>query len=172
MKVDININRGLRRVFRQYETEKLLQVLGQQLSPWRKEQLAMDERRLFELQQRDNETENRKDKKLVYAKGAGRAGVFNVRDKGSVEEKLRKAYGGKVTQRVMKAERRAGREKPDDVRISVYVTKDDETTKQALTRGVDFVIVPRPHGEPTLVLHDDAAVFEIEYADDFPHSLI
>lgn len=169
MKADINVNRGLRRVFRTYEQEKQLEEQGRELSPWRKKQLAQEERRLFELQQRDNETENRVDKRA--APGKPGSGIFATRDKGSVEEKLRKAYGGKVAKRVLKAERLAARERPDEVRIHVDAGGDDPEARKALVRGVDFAVVPPPHGEPTLVLHDDAKEFEVEYSTDFPHTL-
>ena len=74
---------------------------------------------------------------------------------------------GKVAKRVLQRERLAARERPDHVRI--FVMKDGERSE--LTRGVDFAVVPPPHGEPTLVLHDDAKEFEVEYASDFPHTL-
>ena len=165
MKAETNLNRSLRRVFRTYDKEKQLEAAGKELSPWRKKQLAMDERRLFEFQQRDNETDNRADKRA--APGKPGTGIFATRDKGSVEEKLRKAFGGKVAKRVLQRERLAARERPDHVRI--FVLKDGERSE--LTRGVDFAVVPPPHGEPTLVLHDDAKAFEVEYATDFPHTL-
>lgn len=168
-KVPTSLNSALRRVFRVYDQEKQLQDAGKELTPWRKKQLAMEERRLFELQQRDNETENRADKRA--ASGKPRSGIFAVRDKASVEEKLRKAYGGKVAQRILKAERLAGRDRPDEVRIYVTQVQDGVGSRVALTRGVDFVVVPRPHGEPTLVLHGDATEFVVEYAEDFPHTL-
>ncbi len=165
MKAETNLNRSLRRVFRTYDKEKQLEAAGKELSPWRKQQLAMDERRLFQLQQRDNETDNRADKRA--APGKPGTGIFATRDKGSVEEKLRKAFGGKVAKRVLQRERLAARERPDHVRI--FVMKDGE--RRELTRGVDFAVVPPPHGEPTLVLHDDAKEFEVEYASGFPHTL-
>jgi hypothetical protein len=169
MKADTNLNRSLRRVFRTYDKEKQLEAAGKELSPWRKQQLAMDERRLFQLQQRDNETENRVDKRA--ASGKPSAGIFAIRDKGSVEEKLRKAFGGKVAKRVLQRERLAARERPDHVRIFVEQVVDGVGSRTELTRGVDFAVVPPPHGEPTLVLHDDAKEFTVEYAEDFPHTL-
>lgn len=169
MKADTNLNRSLRRVFRTYDKEKLLEEQGKELSPWRKQQLAMDERRLFELQQRDNETENRADKRAVP--GMPNKGVFATRDKNSVEEKLRKAYGGKVAKRILQRERLAARENPDELRVYVTQVQDGVGSRVALTRGVDFALVPRPHGEPTLVLHGEATEFDVEYTEDFPHTL-
>ena len=169
MKADTNLNRSLRRVFRTYDKEKQLEAAGKELSPWRKKQLAMDERRLFELQQRDNETENRVDKRA--APGKPSAGIFATRDKASVEEKLRKAYGGKVAKRLLQRERLAARERPDELRIYVNVEREGEMVREALKRGVDFALVLPPHGEPTLVLHGEATEFTVEYAEDFPHTL-
>ena len=91
-----------------------------------------------------------------------------MRDHGSPQEKLRKAFGGKTMRRILKAERRAARENPDALTV-VAIGEDD--SRNPLTRGVDFAMIPRAHGGPTLVLHDMAQKFEASYSSNFADAL-
>ena len=111
----------LKRIFRSYNAEK-----GKTLSDWRKRMLAVDENYAFLLQARDNENEQRKNKRVVRVTRTDRqtgkqvtynAGILAVRDHGSPQEKLRKAFGGKTMRRILKAERRAARENPDALTV-------------------------------------------------------
>ena len=156
----------LKRIFRSYNAEN-----GKTLSDWRKRMLAVDENYAFLLQARDNENEQRKNKRAVRVTRTDRqtgkqvtynAGILAVRDHGSPQEKLRKAFGGKTMRRILKAERRAARENPDALVVHAL---DAEDNKHALTRGVDFVMIPRAHGGPTLVLHDLAQAREPLYRE-------
>lgn len=162
----------LKRIFRSYDAEN-----GKTLSDWRKRMLAVDESYAFLLQQRDNENEQRKNKRGVTVtrlnRNTGknetyRAGILAVRDHGSPQEKLRKAVGGKTMRRILKRERRAGRENPNELAVFAI---DEQGERHPLVRGVDFAFVPRPHGEPTLVLHDMAKDFDAEYSDEFAVAL-
>ena len=162
----------LKRIFRSYETEN-----GKTLSDWRKRMLAVDENYAFLLQQRDNENEQRKNKRGVTVTRTNRqtgkqetyrAGILATRDHGSPQEKLRKAFGGKTMRRILKAERRAARENPDALTV-VAIGEDD--ARHPLTRGVDFAMIPRSHGGPTLVLHDMAQKFEASYSSNFADAL-
>ena len=153
----------LKRIFRSYNAEK-----GKTLSDWRKRMLAVDENYAFMLQARDNENEQRKDKRQVRTAKDGVAGVLATRDHGSPQEKLRKAFGGKTMRRILKAERRAARENPDALTV-VAIGEGD--ARHPLTRGVDFAMIPRAHGGPTLVLHDMAQKFEASYSSNFADAL-
>ena len=155
----------LKRIFRSYNAEK-----GKTLSDWRKRMLAVDENYAFMLQARDNANEQQKNKRMVRGKRGKRgvAGVLAVRDHGSPQEKLRKALGGKTTQRILKAERRAAREKPEALVVHA-IGLDGE--RNALVRGVDFAMIPASHGGPTLVLHDRATRFQVSYSNDFADTL-
>ena len=152
----------LKRIFRSYNAEK-----GKTLSDWRKRMLAVDEHYAFMLQARDNSNEQQKNKRMVRGK-RGVAGVLATRDHGSPQEKLRKAFGGKTMRRILKAERRAARENPDALTV-VAIGEDD--SRNPLTRGVDFAMIPRAHGGPTLVLHDMAQKFEASYSSNFADAL-
>ena len=153
----------LKRIFRSYNAEN-----GKTLSDWRKRMLAVDENYAFLLQARDLENENKKNKRQVRTAKGGVAGVLATRDHGSPQEKLRKAFGGKTMRRILKAERRAARENPDALTV-VAIGEDD--VRHPLTRGVDFAMIPRSHGGPTLVLHDMAQKFEASYSNDFAATL-
>lgn len=166
----------LKRIFRSYNSEQT-----KKLSPWRQRMLAVDENYAFLLQQRDNENENRKNKRQVNAtrivvdKETGKrktvryvAGVLATRDHGSPQEKLRKAFGGKTMRRILKAEHRAGR--VDSEALTVHAIGENDE-RNLLVRGVDFAMIPRAHGGPTLVLHDMATKFEASYSNDFAESL-
>lgn len=152
----------LKRIFRSYNAEK-----GKTLSDWRKRMLAVDENYAFMLQARDNANEQQKNKRMVRGK-RGVAGVLAVRDHGSPEEKLRKAFGGKTMRRILKAERRAARENPEALVVHA-IGQDGE--RNPLVRGVDFAMIPAAHGGPTLVLHDLATKFEASYSNDFADAL-
>lgn len=153
----------LKRIFRSYNAEN-----GKTLSDWRKRMLAVDENYAFLLQARDLENENKKNKRQVRTAKGGVAGVLATRDHGSPQEKLRKAFGGKTMRRILKAERRAARENPDALTV-VAIGEDD--SRNPLTRGVDFAMIPRSHGGPTLVLHDMAQKFEASYSSNFADAL-
>ena len=162
----------LKRIFRSYNAEN-----GKTLSDRRKRMLAVDENYAFLLQARDNENEQRKNKRAVRVTRTDRqtgkqvtynAGILAVRDHGSPQEKLRKAFGGKTMRRILKAERRAARENPDALTV-VAISEDD--VRHPLTRGVDFAMIPRSHGGPTLVLHDMAQKFEASYSSNFADAL-
>lgn len=153
----------LKRIFRSYNAEN-----GKTLSDWRKRMLAVDENYAFLLQARDLENENKKNKRQVRTAKGGVAGVLATRDHGSPQEKLRKAFGGKTMRRILKAERRAARENPDALTV-VAIGEDD--SRNPLTRGVDFAMIPRAHGGPTLVLHDMAQKFEASYSSNFADAL-
>ena len=162
----------LKRIFRSYNAEK-----GKTLSDWRKRMLAVDENYAMLLQMRDNENENKKNKRSVRVVRTNRktgkqvtfnAGILAARDHGSPQEKLRKALGGKTMRRILKAERRAARENPDALTV-VAIGEDD--TRNELVRGVDFAMIPRAHGGPTLVLHDMATKFEASYSPGFADAL-
>ena len=153
----------LKRIFRSYNAEN-----GKTLSDWRKRMLAVDENYAFLLQARDLENENKKNKRQVRTAKGGVAGVLATRDHGSPQEKLRKAFGGKTMRRILKSERRAARENPDALVVHAL---DAEDNKHALTRGVDFAMIPRAHGGPTLVLHDMAQKFEASYSSNFADAL-
>ena len=153
----------LKRIFRSYNAEN-----GKTLSDWRKRMLAVDENYAFLLQARDLENENKKNKRQVRTAKGGVAGVLATRDHGSPQEKLRKAFGGKTMRRILKAERRAARENPDALTV-VAIGEDD--ARHPLTRGVDFAMIPRSHGGPTLVLHDMAQKFEASYSSNFADAL-
>lgn len=152
----------LKRIFRSYNAEK-----GKTLSDWRKRMLAVDENYAFLVQQRDLENEQRKNKRQVRTK-RGIAGVLAIRDHGSPEEKLRKAFGGKTMRRILKTERRAARENPEALVVHA-IGQDGE--RNPLVRGVDFAMIPAAHGGPTLVLHDLATNFEASYSNDFADAL-
>lgn len=153
----------LKRIFRSYNAEN-----GKTLSDWRKRMLAVDENYAFLLQARDLENENKKNKRQVRTAKGGVAGVLATRDHCSPQEKLRKAFGGKTMRRILKAERRAARENPDALTV-VAIGEDD--ARHSLTRGVDFAMIPRAHGGPTLVLHDMAQKFEASYSSNFADAL-
>ena len=153
----------LKRIIRSYNAEN-----GKTLSDWRKRMLAVDENYAFLLQARDLENENKKNKRQVRTAKGGVAGVLATRDHGSPQEKLRKAFGGKTMRRILKAERRAARENPDALTV-VAIGEDD--ARHPLTRGVDFAMIPRSHGGPTLVLHDMAQKFEASYSSNFADAL-
>ena len=153
----------LKRIFRSYNAEN-----GKTLSDWRKRMLAVDENYAFLLQARDLENENKKNKRQVRTAKGGVAGVLATRDHGSPQEKLRKAFGGKTMRRILKAERRAAHENPDALTV-VAIGEDD--ARHPLTRGVDFAMIPRAHGGPTLVLHDMAQKFEASYSSNFADAL-
>lgn len=153
----------LKRIFRSYNAEN-----GKTLSDWRKRMLAVDENYAFLLQARDLENENKKNKRQVRTAKGGVAGVLATRDHGSPQEKLRKAFGGKTMRRILKAERRAARENPDALTV-VAIGEGD--ARHPLTRGVDFAMIPRAHGGPTLVLHDMAQKFEASYSSNFADAL-
>lgn len=153
----------LKRIFRSYNAEN-----GKTMSDWRKRMLAVDENYAFLLQARDLENENKKNKRQVRTAKGGVAGVLATRDHGSPQEKLRKAFGGKTMRRILKAERRAARENPDALTV-VAIGEDD--SRNPLTRGVDFAMIPRAHGGPTLVLHDMAQKFEASYSSNFADAL-
>lgn len=162
----------LKRIFRSYRAEE-----GKTLSDWRKRMLAVDENHAFIVQQRDLENEQRKNKRGVTVSRVNRqtkktetyrAGILATRDHGSPQEKLRKAFGGKTMRRILKAERRAGRENPEALVVHAL---DEQDQKHALTRGVDFAMIPRAHGGPTLVLHDMAQRFEATYSNSFADAL-
>ena len=153
----------LKRIFRSYNAEN-----GKTLSDWRKRMLAIDENYAFLLQARDNANEQQKNKRQVRTSKGGIAGVLAIRDHGSPQEKLRKAFGGKTMRRILKAERRAARENPDALTV-VAIGEDD--SRNPLTRGVDFAMIPRAHGGPTLVLHDMAQKFEASYSSNFADAL-
>lgn len=162
----------LNRIFRSYRNES-----SRPLSDWRKRMLAVDENYAFMLQVRDNENEQRKNKRAVRVTRLDRktgknvtynAGILAVRDHGSPQEKLRKAFGGKTMRRILKAERRAGRENPEALAV---VAIDEKDERHELVRGVDFAMIPRAHGGPTLVLHDMAQKFEASYSSNFADAL-
>ena len=153
----------LKRIFRSYNAEN-----GKTLSDWPQRMLAVDENYAFLLQARDLENENKKNKRQVRTAKGGVAGVLATRDHGSPQEKLRKAFGGKTMRRILKAERRAARENPDALTV-VAIGEDD--ARHPLTRGVDFAMIPRSHGGPTLVLHDMAQKFEASYSSNFADAL-
>lgn len=153
----------LKRIFRSYNSEQT-----KKLSPWRQRMLAVDENYAFLLQQRDLENENRKNKRQVRTAKGGIAGVLATRDHGSPQEKLRKAFGGKTMRRILKAERRAGRVDPEALTVHAIGENDE---RNLLVRGVDFAMIPRAHGGPTLVLHDLATKFEASCSNDFAESL-
>lgn len=167
----MNLNSLLRRVFRSYNAES-----NKKLSPWRQRMLEVDERYAALIAERDNANDQRKNKRMVpvdYIDKEGKkqrymAGILVVRDHGSPQEKLRKALGGKTMRRILKAERRAARENPDALVVHAL---DAEDNKHALTRGVDFAMIPRAHGGPTLVLHDMAEKFEATYSPGFADAL-
>lgn len=161
MSIISNINSALKRVFRTYNAEA-----NRTLSPWRKAMLAVDESYLALLAARDNASDERKNKRQVRSKRSktGFSGVLSVRDHGSVEEKLRKAIGGKSMRRILKRERRLGRENPEALAVHAV---DDEGNKHPLVRGVDFAMIPPAFGGPSLVLHDMATKFEATYSNDF-----
>ena len=96
------------------------------------------------------------------------AGILAVRDHGSPQEKLRKAFGGKTMRRILKAERRAGRVDPEALTVHAIGENDK---RNLLVRGVDFAMIPRGHGGPTLVLHDMATKFEASYSSNFADAL-
>ncbi|MGH8074265.1 MAG: hypothetical protein ACREO4_09345 [Lysobacter sp.] len=96
------------------------------------------------------------------------AGILATRDHGSVEEKLRAAIGGKSMRRILKRERRLGRENPEALIVHAL---DAEGNEHLLTRGVDFAVLPRAFGGPTLVLHDMATDFKASYQSDFAAAL-
>lgn len=162
----------LNRIFRSYRAEE-----GRTLSDWRKRMLAVDENYAFLLRERDNRNEEKKNKRGVTVSRVNRktgktetyrAGILATRDHGSPQEKLRKAIGGKSMRRVLKRERRFGRENPEALVVHAI---GDEGERHLLVRGVDYAMVPPPHGEPTLVLHDLAKNFEATYSDDFASTL-
>lgn len=162
----------LKRIFRSYNAEN-----GKTLSDWRKRMLAIDESYAFLLQQRDNENEQRKNKRGVTVARLNRktgknetyrAGILAVRDHGSPQEKLRKALGGKTMRRILKRERRLGRENPEALTVHAI---DEQDERHPLVRGVDFAMIPRAHGGPTLVLHDMATKFDAAYSSDFANEL-
>jgi hypothetical protein len=166
----------LNRIFRSYRAEN-----GKKLSPWRQRMLAVDENYAMLLQMRDNENEQQKNKRQVNAtrivvdKETGKrktvryvAGVLATRDHGSPQEKLRKALGGKSMRRILKAERRAGRVDPEALVVHAL---DEQGERHPLVRGVDFAMIPRGHGGPTLVLHDRATKFEASYSSNFADAL-
>ena len=153
----------LKRIFRSYNAEN-----GKTLSDWRKRMLAVDENYAFLLQACDLENENKKNKRQVRTAKGGVAGVLAIRDHGSPEEKLRKAFGGKTMRRILKAERRAARENPEALVVHA-IGQDGE--RNPLVRGVDFAMIPAAHGGPTLVLHDMATKFEASYSNDFADAL-
>lgn len=167
----MNLNSLLRRVFRSYNAES-----NKKLSPWRQRMLEVDERYAALIAERDNANDQRKNKRMVPVEYIGKdgkkhrhmAGILVVRDHGSPQEKLRKAFGGKTMRRILKAERRAARENPDA--LVVHAIGEDESRNQ-LTRGVDFAMIPRAHGGPTLVLHDMAQKFEATYSPEFADAL-
>lgn len=168
-----DINKKLKRVFRSYNAEEG----GKELSDWRKRQLAVDEADAFRHTERQNAVEERKDKRAVRVVRTDRktgksvtfeSGIFAVRDHGTPEAKLRKAFGGKVAKRILKAELRAARERPFEVTVDAI---DEEGGRHSLVRGVDFAIVPKSHGGPTLVLHDAATEFEAKYEPGFADRL-
>lgn len=133
-------------VFRTYRAEA-----KRPLSDHRKRRLALDERRAFDLQQRDLAAEKRKNK--------DRYGVLRIRDHGGVPEKLRKMLGGKSMRRILKAERRAARNSPDALVVEGKL--GFSAPMQRLQRGVDFALVPAGHGGPTLVLNDRVTEFRV-----------
>ena len=162
----------LNRIFRTYRSEQ-----QRPLSEHRKRMLAVDENYAFLCQQRDLENEQRKNKRAVQVVRTDRstgetkrytAGVLATRDHGSPQEKLRKAFGGKSMRRILKRERRFGRLDPEALSV-VAIGADNE--RHPLVRGVDFAMIPRAFGGPTLVLHDMAERFEASYNDGFANRL-
>lgn len=166
----------LKRIFRSYDAEK-----NKTLSPWQQRQLAVDEHYAMLIQQRDLANEERKNKRQVNAtrtvidKETGKrkivrytAGVLATRDHGGVDEKLRKTIGGKAMRRILKRERRLGREQPEALVVNAI---DEEGNEHRLTRGVDFTMMRRPFGDPTLVLHDMATNFNASYEASFADEL-
>lgn len=135
-------------VFRTYRAEA-----KRPFSDHRKRHLAVDERRAFELQQRDLAAEKRKNK--------DRYGVLRIRDHGGVPEKLRKMLGGKSMRRILKAERRAARNNPDALAVDGRL--GFSAPMRQLQRGVDFALVPASHGGPTLVLNSRVTEFSVSY---------
>lgn len=165
MSILSNINTGLKRVFRSYNSES-----NKRLSPWRKRMLAVDENYLALLASRDNANDEAKNKRQVRSKRSktGFSGVLATRDHGSVEEKLRKAIGGKSMRRILKRERRFGRENPESLTVHAV---DEDGNRNQLTRGIDFAMIPTAFGGPSLVLHDLASDFEASYSADFANAL-
>jgi len=140
----------LGRVFRTYRSEA-----NRELSDHRKRMLAIDEKRAFDLQQRDLAAEKRKNKT--------RQGVLRLRDHGSVQEKLRKAIGGKSMRRILKRERRLARETPDA--LVVEGRMGFSAPVKPLQRGVDFALIAghRRGTGLTLVLSDRVQDFKVSY---------
>lgn len=163
----------LNRIFRTYKDEQE----GRPISEHRKRMLQVDEGYAMTLQMRDNNTEARKDKRLVNVvrvdPKTGKtvrysAGVFATRDKGSVESKLRVAFGGKAARRILNEERRAGRNDPEALAV---VSRDEGGEAHTLTRGVDFALIPKSFGGPKLVLHDAVTDFDVSYTTGFAASV-
>lgn len=104
-------------------------------------------------------------------KNKNRKGMLCVTDHGSVEAKLKKAFGGKRMRRVLNAERRAGRDFPEELRlwevVQVPVRIDNEIKyekgERELVRGVDFALVVEG-GDMTLVLDGSIKDFRAESA--------
>lgn len=165
MSILTNINAALKRVFRSYNAEA-----NRKLSPWRKRMLEVDENYLALVQTRDNANDERKNKRQVRSKRTktGFSGVLATRDHGSVEEKLRKSIGGKSMRRILKRERRLGRENPEALAVHAV---DDDGNRHPLVRGVDFAMIPPAFGGPSLLLHDLAEKFEASYSNDFAATL-
>lgn len=127
----------------------------------------VDQRYYLALAQRDAANEGKKNKT--------QRGVVVERQAGCVLEKLRKSMGGKAAQRIVKHERRLGREQPDAIKITAIFrsTTGGEVIREAvLCRGRDYVMLRQRKGEPVLVLDDGVSEFRAEHSADFAESLL
>ena len=66
---------------------------------------------------------------------------------------------------------RAGRDPAPAVTRAIRLLGLLADARHPLTRGVDFAMIPRSHGGPTLVLHDMAQKFEASYSSNFADAL-
>lgn len=119
----------------------------------------IDARWVGRIQARMRAADQRKDK--------DRKGCLRTRYKGGVEEKLRKAFGGKRMRRILGAELRTGKQYPDELRlfeIAQVAVPDgkggqvNEKHERELVRGVDFALVI-DGGAMSLVIDDSVKEF-------------
>lgn len=127
----------------------------------------VDRRYWMTLQARDRVAENRKNR-------TARGNVVSLEEVGTVATKLAKAMGGKAAQRIIKHERRLGRETPNA--LKVFAIFRSPTTKEVireaeLCRGRDYVVVNIPKQGPTLMLDDGVTEFRAEHDKTFPETL-
>lgn len=109
-------------------------------------------------------------RKSEAVKNKDRKGALRIHATGTVEAKLRKEFGGKRTRRILNAERRTGREYPNELKLfeiaNVAVPDGkggqvSEEHERELVRGVDFALVI-DGGDLSLVIDDAVKKFRAE----------